>query len=108
MKIPGEARLALSELLPLALDAQIVGITTDGMIDSLRLVCEAQLAKAAPIIEALARKEERDMKKREPEFAKRISRRRCWDCNDFFMIRKGERHSSYCKVCRSKRPVREA
>ena len=59
MQIPNEAKLALSELLPLALDAQIVGITTDGMVDSLRLVCDAQLAKAAHIIEALARKEER-------------------------------------------------
>ena len=60
MQIPNEAKLALSELLPLALDAQIVGITTDGMVDSLRLVCDAQLAKAAPIIEAQARKEERE------------------------------------------------
>ena len=59
MKIPDEARLTLSELLPLSLDAQIMGITSDGMIDSLRLVCQRQLAKAVPIIEAQARKEER-------------------------------------------------
>lgn len=42
--------LTKEELLPHAIDAQIMGITSDGMLDALNLVSKAQLKKLVELL----------------------------------------------------------
>jgi len=60
MQIPNEARLTEDEIDGIVADEYMWSPDDASMMEEFQSVAEAQLAKAAPIIEALAKKEERE------------------------------------------------